>query len=326
MVLGFAWVTVRAWRPAQPRAAGPGSDRGHGRQRPGRARLAPAAEDRFRLVWIFDGILQAQPKMAVGLPSQVIEPIAASSPPWVQHVVNWAGTNWSYHPMQAGASAVWIQVGLGIWMLAASRGPLSGSPGWSASGGDWWSGCSANPRRDLRPRPDLAVRRTGRSADLRGRGRPDRAARADVAHAAPGPGDPRRDGAVLAGMAVLQRGRAEGSGRAPPAGSRHADRHGPVDGPDTPAALPVGLGERLRLVRRRARVRGQPVRRGRPGGDRRGVPERTAGAYPPGPHRVHGAVPGRLGADRGLRLLRRLGTDPNSMLRWCCWPSPDTSP
>jgi len=79
----------------------------------------------FGLLWIFDGILQAQPKMAVGLPSQVIQPIAASSPRWVQHVVNWAGTNWSYHPMQAGASAVWIQIGIGLWMLAAVRGPWS---------------------------------------------------------------------------------------------------------------------------------------------------------------------------------------------------------
>jgi cytochrome oxidase Cu insertion factor (SCO1/SenC/PrrC family) len=79
----------------------------------------------FGLIWVFDGILQAQPKMAVGLPSQVIEPTAASSPPWVQHVVNWAGTTWSYHPMQAGASAVWIQAGIGIWMLTAARGSWS---------------------------------------------------------------------------------------------------------------------------------------------------------------------------------------------------------
>ena len=63
--------------------------------------------------------------MAVGLPSQVIEPIAATSPRWVQEVVNWAGTNWSYHPMQAGASAVWIQIGIGIWLMVAARGPLS---------------------------------------------------------------------------------------------------------------------------------------------------------------------------------------------------------
>jgi len=40
-------------------------------------------------------------------------------------VVNGAGTAWSYHPVQASTAAVWIQVGIGIWMLAASRGPWS---------------------------------------------------------------------------------------------------------------------------------------------------------------------------------------------------------
>ena len=88
----------------------------------------------FGLLWVFDGILQAQPKMAVGLPSQVIEPTAASSPPWVQQVVNWAGTNWSYHPMQAGAASVWIQVGIGIWLLVAARGPLSRLAGLASVG------------------------------------------------------------------------------------------------------------------------------------------------------------------------------------------------
>ncbi len=88
----------------------------------------------FGLLWVFDGILQAQPKIAVGLPSQVIEPTAASSPRWVQQVVNWGGTNWSYHPMQAGAASVWIQVGIGIWLLVAARGPLSRLAGLASVG------------------------------------------------------------------------------------------------------------------------------------------------------------------------------------------------
>jgi cytochrome oxidase Cu insertion factor (SCO1/SenC/PrrC family) len=76
----------------------------------------------FGNLWLFDGFLQAQPGMALGLPSQAIEPTAASSPAWVQHVVNWAVTGWSYHPVQAAAAAVWIQVGLGLWLLTAPRG------------------------------------------------------------------------------------------------------------------------------------------------------------------------------------------------------------
>jgi cytochrome oxidase Cu insertion factor (SCO1/SenC/PrrC family) len=88
----------------------------------------------FGVLWIFDGLLQAQPAMAAGLPSQVIEPTAASSPAWVQHVVNLGGTTWSYHPIQAGASAVWIQVGIGAWLIAASRGPWSRLAGLVSAG------------------------------------------------------------------------------------------------------------------------------------------------------------------------------------------------
>ncbi len=102
--------------------------------RPGRPGGTPAAaaapEPRahrvlrigFGLLWLLDGLLQAQPGMAAGLPSQVIEPGANTSPHWVQALVNWAGTAWSYHPVQAAAAAVWIQVGIGLWLLAAPRG------------------------------------------------------------------------------------------------------------------------------------------------------------------------------------------------------------
>jgi cytochrome oxidase Cu insertion factor (SCO1/SenC/PrrC family) len=130
--VGLSWVSIRAWLNASPAAAGGET-----------VASAPAAAEPtwrqllrigFGLLWVFDGILQAQPKMAIGLPSQVIEPTAASSPPWVQHVVNWAGTSWSYHPMQAGASAVWIQVGIGVWLLAAARGPLSRLAGLASVG------------------------------------------------------------------------------------------------------------------------------------------------------------------------------------------------
>jgi cytochrome oxidase Cu insertion factor (SCO1/SenC/PrrC family) len=88
----------------------------------------------FGLLWIFDGMLQAQPAMAAGLPSQVIGPEAASSPGWVQHVVNWGGTTWSYHPVQAAAAAVWIQVGIGIWLMAAADGPWSRLAGLAGAG------------------------------------------------------------------------------------------------------------------------------------------------------------------------------------------------
>jgi cytochrome oxidase Cu insertion factor (SCO1/SenC/PrrC family) len=88
----------------------------------------------FGLLWLFDGLLQAQPSMVVGLPSQVIQPGADSSPAWVQHLVNWAGTAWSYHPVQAAAATVWIQAGIGCWLLAARRGRWSRLAGLASLG------------------------------------------------------------------------------------------------------------------------------------------------------------------------------------------------
>jgi cytochrome oxidase Cu insertion factor (SCO1/SenC/PrrC family) len=117
-LVGLAWLSLRAFLPAAARPAAPGSSTAEPAWR-------QVLRIGFGLLWVVDGVLQAQPKMAVGLPSQVIQPAAASSPHWVQDVVNWAGTAWSYHPMQAGAAAVWIQAGIGLWLLAAPRGWLS---------------------------------------------------------------------------------------------------------------------------------------------------------------------------------------------------------
>jgi cytochrome oxidase Cu insertion factor (SCO1/SenC/PrrC family) len=83
----------------------------------------------FGLIWIFDGVLQAQASMPLGMTTQVIGPAAATSPSWVQHLVNFGATIWSYHPITAPASAVWIQIGLGVWLLVAPRGR------WSRLGG-----------------------------------------------------------------------------------------------------------------------------------------------------------------------------------------------
>ena len=133
--LWLAWATARAWRLTSPatrpetasRTAGPASRGGRlGRwgnaSEPAGRRLLRIG---FGLIWILDGILQAQPKMAAGLASLVIQPIAAASPAWVRHVVNWGGTIWSYHPIAAGAASVWIQVGIGAWLIIAAHGPWS---------------------------------------------------------------------------------------------------------------------------------------------------------------------------------------------------------
>ncbi|HEY7259990.1 MAG TPA: SCO family protein [Trebonia sp.] len=119
-------------RLSSPRQPAPTNLPGAASPRPA-ARPEPKARTFLRLsfgfLWIFDGILQLQPQMAGGLPSEVVQPSAAASPRWVQDVVNAGGTIWSFHPVQAAAAAVWIQLGVGVWLVAAETG------WWSRAGG-----------------------------------------------------------------------------------------------------------------------------------------------------------------------------------------------
>ena len=88
----------------------------------------------FGILWLFDGLLQVQSSMPVGLPSQVITPAAATSPGWVQHLVNVGTTIWTDHPVSAAAATVWIQVGIGLFLLVAPRGYWSRSAGVVSAG------------------------------------------------------------------------------------------------------------------------------------------------------------------------------------------------
>ena len=116
LLLLLAWGATRGWVDAGTQARTALTASWH---EPRARRLLRIG---FGALWLFDGILQAQPQMAGGLPSQVMEPAATTSPTWVQHLVNWAGTIWSYHPVQAGAASVWIQVGIGMWLIFGVRG------------------------------------------------------------------------------------------------------------------------------------------------------------------------------------------------------------
>jgi cytochrome oxidase Cu insertion factor (SCO1/SenC/PrrC family) len=118
VLLLLLWSTSRNWVPEAAQAAPSAEPLGRRVLRIG-----------FGLLWLLDGILQAQPQMAGGLPSQVIEPTAQSSPGWVQSLVNAGGTVWSDHPIQLAAASVWVQAGIGLWLLVAVRGRWSRAAG-----------------------------------------------------------------------------------------------------------------------------------------------------------------------------------------------------
>ena len=88
----------------------------------------------FGLLWLFDGLLQLQPGMPMGLPSDVIRPAASTSPEWVRHLVDSGITVWANHPATAATAAVWIQLGIATLLLVAPRGMWSRSAGLVSSG------------------------------------------------------------------------------------------------------------------------------------------------------------------------------------------------
>jgi hypothetical protein len=120
-VPALAWFFLRRWRSGAAAARAASSRAARSAEPAGRRVLRIG----FGFLWLFDGILQTQPRMAAELPAKIVEPVAAGSPHWVQQVVNWALTAWSYHPVPAADAAVWIQIGIGVWMLVAAHGTWS---------------------------------------------------------------------------------------------------------------------------------------------------------------------------------------------------------
>jgi cytochrome oxidase Cu insertion factor (SCO1/SenC/PrrC family) len=123
-LLAMLWVSAREWVPGARASSGPPAE-----GRPAEPRGRQFIRIGFGVLWILDGLLQAQPAMPLGLATNVTEPAAAGSPGWVRALVDFAARGWTYHPVNAAAAAVWIQIGIGIWLVTAARGP------WSRLGG-----------------------------------------------------------------------------------------------------------------------------------------------------------------------------------------------
>ncbi len=170
----------------------------------------------FGLLWIFDGILQGQASMPLGLIPQGIQPAASASPHWVQHLVS-SGTNvWTYHPVSAAAASVWIQIGIGLWLLAAPRGNWSRLGGLASVG---LGGVGLDIRRVLRgdfcPWGQLALRGSRRGGLLLHRRRSHRPAGQLMEAASPRSRDRwPPSGCSSSAWPSCRPGRGEGSGRA----------------------------------------------------------------------------------------------------------------
>jgi hypothetical protein len=129
VLLAIAWVTCRELMLAKARPYLTARLAASSATRPAEPAGRRVLRIGFGLLWILDGLLQAQPAMPSGLPSHVLAGAVAGSPGWVVRVVSWAARGWSAHPVEAAAGAVWIQLGIGVWLVS------SASPRWSRLAG-----------------------------------------------------------------------------------------------------------------------------------------------------------------------------------------------
>jgi cytochrome oxidase Cu insertion factor (SCO1/SenC/PrrC family) len=108
----------------------------------GTEQFEPVARRRLRiglgLLWLVDGLLQAQPRMPAGFIPQVVNPGIQASPRWLADLIKPLAQVWTNHPVAADAITVWVQIGLGLLILSGGRGGLLArlslwaSLGWTA--------------------------------------------------------------------------------------------------------------------------------------------------------------------------------------------------
>ncbi len=124
-LLAMIWVSVREWVPG-PRDLVPARGSGSWRPNRGDGRSSGSGSG---CCGSSTACSRRSPRCRWAWPRNVTQPAADGSPGWVRGLVDFAATGWTYHPVSAAAAAVWIQVGIGIWLLTAARGP------WSRLGG-----------------------------------------------------------------------------------------------------------------------------------------------------------------------------------------------
>jgi cytochrome oxidase Cu insertion factor (SCO1/SenC/PrrC family) len=82
------------------------------------------------VLWIGDGLLQAQPLMPAGFVSTDIEPAVRTDPGWLHAVVAPLTRAWTRHPVAADVALIWLEIGIGLLLLVARRGRLARVAAW----------------------------------------------------------------------------------------------------------------------------------------------------------------------------------------------------
>ncbi|MGH7643927.1 MAG: SCO family protein [Candidatus Dormibacteria bacterium] len=86
------------------------------------------------IIWIIDGLLQAQPAMPGGFAKNVVAPLAAGEPHLLSNLLNWEVYFWQAHPLDLAVATVLVQVGIGAAILAGGDSKLGRVGLWASIG------------------------------------------------------------------------------------------------------------------------------------------------------------------------------------------------
>lgn len=103
------------------------------------ARTAAVTEPRARrflrialgLLWIADGLLQAQPRMPAGFVPVDMNRVTEHAPHWFGALIAPLLRAWTRHPVAADAGVVVLESGLGLLLLVAAHGVLARIAAWA---------------------------------------------------------------------------------------------------------------------------------------------------------------------------------------------------
>jgi cytochrome oxidase Cu insertion factor (SCO1/SenC/PrrC family) len=84
------------------------------------------------IIWIIDGLLQAQPAMPGGFAQHIVAAGAIGQPHWLANLLNWEVYFWQAHPLDLAVGTVFIQVGLGVAILAGGDSALGKAGLWAS--------------------------------------------------------------------------------------------------------------------------------------------------------------------------------------------------
>ena len=84
------------------------------------------------LLWLVDGLLQAQPAMPAGFVAHTLNGGTSSGPSWLADLVHPFAQAWEQHPIAADSVTVFVQLGLGLLVLLGGRGLLARSALWAS--------------------------------------------------------------------------------------------------------------------------------------------------------------------------------------------------